>query len=84
MPNIKSQIKRDKTSEAARAANAAKKSELRTALKKVETLVAEGKKEEAVKAANAAIALLDRYAQQGVISSNSANRKKAHLQAITK
>jgi len=84
MPNIKSLIKRDKTSEAARAANAAKKSELRTALKKVETLVAEGKKEEAVKAANAAIALLDRFAQQGVISKNSANRKKAHLQAITK
>ena len=84
MPNIKSQIKRDKTNEAARAANAAKKSELRTALKKVETLVAEGKKEDAVKACNAAISLLDRFAQEGVISKNSANRKKAHLQSICK
>lgn len=84
MPNIKSQIKRDRTNEDARQANAAKKSQLRTAIKKVETLVAEGKKEEAVAACNEAISLLDRFAQQGIISANSANRKKAHLQKIVK
>lgn len=82
MPNIKSQIKRDKTAKAANEKNSAIKSEIRTAVKKVETLVAEGKKEEAVKAANAAISLLDRHAQTGVISRNSANRRKAHVQKL--
>lgn len=82
MPNIKSQIKRDKTAKAANAKNAAAKSELRTAIKKVETLVAEGKKEEAKVALSSAISLLDRNAQKGVITTNSANRKKAHLQKI--
>ena len=82
MANIKSQIKRDRTNEEARAKNAAQKSELRTAIKKVEALAAEGKKEEATKAFREATALLDRYSQKGVISVNSANRKKAHLQKL--
>ena len=82
MPNIKSQIKRDKTSKAANAKNAAAKSELRTAIKKLEALAAEGKKEEAKAALSNAISLLDRNAQKGVITVNSANRKKAHLQKL--
>ena len=82
MPNIKSQIKRDRTNKAANARNSAIKSEIRTACKAVETLVAEGKKEEAVKALSHAISLLDRHAQTGVISTNSANRRKAHLQKL--
>ena len=80
MPNIKSQIKRDETNKAATLANNSAKSELRTAIKKVEALVAEGKKEEATAALNAAISLLDKNSQKGIISVNSANRKKAHLQ----
>ena len=80
MPNIKSQIKRDETNKAANLANKSAKSELRTASKKVEALVAEGKKEEATAALNAAISLLDKNSQKGIISVNSANRKKAHLQ----
>ena len=80
MPNIKSQIKRDETNKAANLANKSAKSELRTAIKKVEALVDEGKKEEATAALNAAISLLDKNSQKGIISVNSANRKKAHLQ----
>ena len=80
MPNIKSQIKRDETNKAANLANKSAKSELRTAIKKVEALVTEGKKEEATAALNAAISLLDKNSQKGIISVNSANRKKAHLQ----
>ena len=80
MPNIKSQIKRDETNKAANLANKSAKSELRTAIKKVEALVAEGKKEEATAALHAAISLLDKNSQKGIISVNSANRKKAHLQ----
>ena len=80
MPNIKSQVRRDETNKAANLANKSAKSELRTAIKKVEALVAEGKKEEATAALNAAISLLDKNSQKGIISVNSANRKKAHLQ----
>ena len=82
MPNIKSQIKRDKTNKEANQTNSSKKSEIRTAIKKVETLAAEGKKEEATVALNAAISLLDKAAQSGVLAKNSADRKKAHLQSV--
>lgn len=82
MPNIKSQIKRDKTNEKARLRNASKKSELRTAIKKVETLAAEGKKPEAEEALKKAMSLLDKAAQKGLIAQNSADRKKAHLQGV--
>lgn len=84
MPNIKSQIKRDKTNEKARAINASRRSEFRTAIKKVETLVQEGKKDEALVALRSAQALLDKAAQDGVITANSSARKKAHLEKIVK
>jgi ribosomal protein S20 len=54
----------------------------RTAIKKVETLVAAGKKSEATEALKEAISLLDQLAQRGTISGNSCSRKKAHLQHI--
>ncbi len=79
MANIKSQIKRNKTNEKANEINVARKSELKTAIKKVEAAVKAGKKEEAQAALSNAISLLDRDAQLGTISVNSANRKKAHL-----
>ena len=49
---------------------------------KVETLVAEGKKEEAKAALPEAISLLDKIAAAGVIKQNNADRKKAHLEKI--
>jgi small subunit ribosomal protein S20 len=82
MANIKSQIKRNETNEIAREKNAAAKAEARTAIKKVETLVAANKKDEAVKALPDAISELDQLAQHGTISDNSCSRKKAHLQKI--
>ena len=82
MPNIKSQMKRDATNEKSRQHNAAARSQAKTAIKKVETLVGEGKKEEAVKALGEAISLLDKLAQDGVIAKNNADRKKAHLQGL--
>jgi small subunit ribosomal protein S20 len=47
MANIKSQIKRNETNELAREKNNQEKAAARTAIKKVETLVAAGKKAEA-------------------------------------
>jgi small subunit ribosomal protein S20 len=82
MANIKSQIKRDRTNELARERNNAAKATARTAIKKVEVLVAAGKKEEAEKARREAVALLDQLAQSGAVSANSAARKKAHLARI--
>jgi small subunit ribosomal protein S20 len=82
MANIKSQIKRDRTNELARERNNTAKATARTALKKVEVLVAAGKKEDAEKARREAVALLDRLAQGGAVSTNSAARKKAHLAHI--
>lgn len=82
MPNIKSQIKRDLTAKKQNAANSARRSEYRTAVKKVELLAKEGKKEEAVVALRNAISLLDKAAQDGLLKKNSANRKKASLEKI--
>ena len=82
MANIKSQIKRNETNELAREKNNQEKNEARTAIKKVETLVAANKKAEAIEALKEAISLLDQLAQRGTISGNSCSRKKAHLQHI--
>jgi small subunit ribosomal protein S20 len=82
MANIKSQIKRNETNEAAHVVNNERKAAARTAIKKVEVAAAAGKKDEAEAARREAVALLDRLAQQGVISGNSCARKKAHLAKI--
>ena len=82
MANIKSQIKRNRTNEEARARNASKKSEIRTAVKKVETLAADGKKEEALVALKEAVSLLDQAVQAGILSENAAKRRKSHLQKV--
>lgn len=79
MANIKSQEKRIEIGERNCAINRSRKSETRTAIKKVEVLAAEGKKEEAEAALRAAISLLDKYSRAGTLTVNSANRKKAHL-----
>ena len=82
MANIKSQIKRNETNELARERNSADKAYARTAIKKVEVLVAAGKKAEAETARREAVALLDQLAQSGIVSDNSCGRKKAHLAKI--
>ena len=82
MANIKSQEKRIRTSERNNEINSSRKSELKTATKKVEAAVKAGKKEEAQELLKAAVSLLDRYSQLGTITVNSANRKKAHLTRI--
>ena len=77
MPNIKSSIRSVKTDAERRATNAAKKSAVRTVAKKVEVKVAEGNKAEAEVTLKNASSLLDKAAQDGVISKNAAARKKS-------
>lgn len=79
LPNIKSSIRSVKTDAERRAKNAAEKSAVRTAAKKVEAQVAEGQKAEAEVTLKKASSLLDKAAQSGVISKNAAARKKSKL-----
>ena len=79
MPNIKSSIRSVKTDAERRAKNAAEKSAVRTAAKKVEAQVAKGNKAEAEVTLKNASSLLDKAAQSGVISKNAAARKKSKL-----
>ncbi|MDO5330120.1 MAG: 30S ribosomal protein S20 [Bacillota bacterium] len=79
MPNIKSQIKRDKTNLKAKAYNDSVENGIRTAVKKVEAAAKEGKKEEAVALLASANKLIDEGVSKGSINKNAASRKKSHL-----
>lgn len=78
MPNIKSAIKRVKTSEARNAQNTTAKSAMRTAVKKAEAAISTNDaavKETLVTAASK----LDKAAAKGLIHKNAAARKKSRL-----
>jgi len=76
--NIKSQKKRILTNEKARLRNNAVKSELKTAIRAVNTAVESTDKEAAAKALVAASRKLDKAVSKGVIhKNNAANRKSA-------
>ena len=79
MPNIKSAIKRVKTSEARNAQNTMAKSAMRTAVKKVEAAVTLNDAAAAKEALAAAASKLDKAAGKGLIHKNAAARKKARL-----
>jgi small subunit ribosomal protein S20 len=79
MANIKSAIKRAKTSEERSAHNSTVKSAMRTAVKKVEAAVVNN--DEAAAKANyvEAARKLDKAAAKGLIHKNAAARKKSRL-----
>jgi len=79
MPNIKSAIKRVKTSEESRAHNAAEKSAMRTAVKNFEALVTNNDVENAKAAYVEAASKLDKAARKGLIQKNVASRQKSRL-----
>ncbi|MFO7942174.1 MAG: 30S ribosomal protein S20 [Bacillota bacterium] len=81
MANIKSAIKRIKTSEKRRLRNRRVKSQMRTFTRRFESTLSsgEGDPEEALRQA---IRVIDRAAGKGVIHKNNAARKKARLQKI--
>lgn len=79
MPNIKSAIKRVKTTEKRRLRNASQKSALRTAVKAFETAAAGTDTETAKTALVAASKKLDKAASKGLIHKNAAARKKSRL-----
>ena len=81
MPNIKSAMKRDVKSKKENAANKAKKSALKTDLKKFDAAVAEGNKEAAAGTYKAAVKSVDRAAGKGLIHKNNAANKKSAMAA---
>ena len=79
MANIKSQKKRALTNAKANLKNAAEKSQLRTAMKKVNAAVLAKDKEAATKAFNEANSLLDKAASSHLKHKNYVARQKAKL-----
>ena len=79
MANIKSQIKRIRTNDAANERNKAVKSALKTAVRKAREAVAAGNKADAVQAVAAAGQILDKAVSKGVIHANQAANKKSAL-----
>jgi small subunit ribosomal protein S20 len=76
--NIKSQIKRIRTNEAARQRNKAVRSALKTAVRHFREAADSGDRDAALAALNTASRQLDKAADKGVIHANqAANRKSA-------
>ena len=79
MPKIKSAKKRVIVAEINRQKNASTKSAMKTVVKKFETAVAAGNKEEAEVLLKDALKTLDKTASKGVIHKNTAARQKSRL-----
>lgn len=79
MPNIKSAMKRDQLGKMRNAVNKAKKSELKTLVKKFDAAVAEGNREAAVSTYKVAVKAVDRAAAKNLIHKNNAAHKKSSM-----
>jgi len=77
--NIKSQIKRIRTNEAARVRNKSVKSSLKTAVRSFRTAAESGDKEKATTALVQASRQLDKAVSKGVIHANQAANKKSAM-----
>ena len=85
MANIKSQIKRIRTNEAARLRNKSVKSSVKTAIRKFREAAATGDKVKAQELLQDASRKLDKAAAKGVIHANqAANKKSAMAQVANK
>jgi small subunit ribosomal protein S20 len=81
--NIKSQIKRIRTNEAARLRNKSVKSSLKTAIRSFRTAADAGDKDTALTALTHASRQLDKAVSKGVIHANqAANKKSAMAQRV--
>lgn len=79
MPNIKSASKRVLIAKERNARNKAKKSVLKTNIKKFDAAVAEGNRDAAVSAYKVAVKTVDRAATKGLIHKNAAANKKSSM-----
>ena len=79
MANIASAKKRARQSENRRIHNTSRNTMLRTQLKKVVKTIESGDKQNAVKAYTAAVPVIDKMVNQGLIHKNKAARHKSRL-----
>ena len=79
MPNIKSSAKRDQIGKARNARNRARRTALRTTLKKFEIAVAEGSRENAMDAYRLAVITVDKAVNKGILHKNNAAHKKSRM-----
>jgi|AGTN01.1.fsa_nt_gi ribosomal protein S20 len=82
MANIKSQKKRIGVSRAENARNTAKKTFVKTTIKKFEALIAEKKIEEAEKFLPETMKIIDSAKSDGILKDNTASRKIARLSRL--
>lgn len=81
MPNIKSAKKRQVTEQRDRAINKSHKSELATALKKINALIKAGDAKAANDLLPTTFSILDEMVTKGIIHKNKADRNKATISA---
>jgi len=79
MANIKSAKKRILIGRANEARNKANRTYLKTTLKRFDTAVTEGNREQADAAYKIAVQTVDKAAQKGLLHKNNATRKKSSL-----
>lgn len=79
LPNIKSAAKRDALSKAQNAVNKARKSEMKTLIKKFDAKAEEGDKAAAKEAYLTAVKVVDQAASDNLIHKNNAAHKKSRL-----
>ena len=79
MPNIKSAKKRVLIAKVNNERNKADKSALKTTLKKFDSAVVAGNREEATAAYKAAVVAVDKAAVKGILHKNNAARKKSSM-----
>jgi len=82
LPNIKSAEKRVEIARVRTERNRARKSIVKTAVRKYETLIAEGKIEEAQAQLKEVVKQIDMAVTKGVLHKNTAARKKSRLANI--
>ena len=79
MPQIKSAIKRVKTSEKSHLRNISCKSKIKSSTKKFNLASSENNKEESIKYFKDTVSILDKSVNKGILHKNTASRQKSNL-----
>jgi len=79
MPQIKSAIKRVKTSEKSHLRNISYKSKIKSSIKNFNLSLSEKNKEESIKYFKDTVAILDKSVNKGILPKNTASRQKSSL-----
>ena len=79
MPQIKSAIKRVKTSEKSHLRNISYKSKIKSSIKRFNLALSEKKKEESIEYFKDAVSILDKSVSKGILLKNTASRQKSNL-----